>query len=60
MEETGKPIKRRWPILLVAVPVLCVAVLLFSVGPYRPVEALPPDVVDMHCHIAGIGANVPI
>ncbi len=26
-------------------------------GPYRPVEPLPPAIVDMHCHLAGIGAG---
>jgi hypothetical protein len=37
--------------------VLFVAVPLLAAGPYRPVEPLPPDIVDMHCHIAGIGAG---
>jgi hypothetical protein len=26
-------------------------------GPYRPVEPLPAEIVDMHCHVAGIGAG---
>ncbi len=25
--------------------------------PYRPVQPIPPGIVDMHCHIAGIGAG---
>ena len=25
--------------------------------PFRPVEPIPADIVDMHCHIAGIGAG---
>lgn len=25
--------------------------------PYRPIQALPPGIIDMHCHIAGIGAG---
>jgi predicted TIM-barrel fold metal-dependent hydrolase len=25
--------------------------------PFRPVEPIPPGIVDMHCHIAGIGAG---
>ena len=25
--------------------------------PFRPVEPIPTDIVDMHCHIAGIGAG---
>jgi uncharacterized protein len=29
-----------------------------SCGPYRPVEPLPQEgIVDMHCHVAGIGAG---
>lgn len=48
---------RRWLVFLGVVLVLCVAVLLFSARPYRTVEPVPPDIVDMHCHIAGIGAG---
>ncbi len=25
--------------------------------PFRPVEPIPPGIVDMHCHIAGLGAG---
>src|ERR1700722_11698265 len=25
--------------------------------PYRPIEPIPSGIVDMHCHIAGIGAG---
>jgi predicted TIM-barrel fold metal-dependent hydrolase len=25
--------------------------------PYRPIEPIPPGIVDMHCHVAGIGAG---
>ena len=28
-----------------------------AVRPFRPVEPIPSDIVDMHCHIAGIGAG---
>jgi predicted TIM-barrel fold metal-dependent hydrolase len=28
-----------------------------SSGPYLPLEPIPPSIVDMHCHIAGIGAG---
>ncbi len=48
---------RRWLLFPAAVLVLLLAVPLFSAGPYRPVEPLPPDIVDMHCHVAGIGAG---
>lgn len=26
-------------------------------GPYQPVQPLPQDILDMHCHMAGIGAG---
>jgi predicted TIM-barrel fold metal-dependent hydrolase len=48
---------RLWSTLFAAILALCAVVLLFSAGPYRYVEPLPPDIVDMHCHIAGIGAG---
>jgi hypothetical protein len=25
--------------------------------PYRPTEPIPPDIIDLHCHVAGIGAG---
>ena len=28
--------------------------------PYRPVEPIPAGIVDMHCHLAGIGAGEPV
>ncbi len=37
------------PLLLLAAVMIC------SAGPYRPVEPLPPGIIDMHCHVAGIG-----
>ena len=46
----------------VALPTLIVALLLaravFFRGPYQPVEPLPPTpIVDLHCHVAGLGAG---
>ncbi|HEV7925946.1 MAG TPA: amidohydrolase family protein [Verrucomicrobiae bacterium] len=40
----------------------CVLALVFLSGcvtarPFRAVEPIPPGIVDMHCHIAGIGAG---
>ncbi|MBU2573640.1 MAG: amidohydrolase family protein [Elusimicrobia bacterium] len=29
----------------------------FGLGPYRPVEPLPPGLIDMHCHVAGLGGG---
>ncbi len=46
-----------WPIPSVIVLSLLVFHIQAFAGPYLPVEPLPPDIVDMHCHIAGIGAG---
>ena len=45
-------------ILIFSAAALLIAgyVLLFA-GPYRPVEAAPTGITDMHCHVAGIGAG---
>jgi predicted TIM-barrel fold metal-dependent hydrolase len=48
---------RRWKILCVGiVAVVCVGTCL-PARPFRPVEPIPAGIVDMHCHIAGIGAG---
>jgi len=46
----------RWRILLFIILILFVHVPSFA-GPYRPIEPLPPGIVDIHCHVAGIGAG---
>jgi predicted TIM-barrel fold metal-dependent hydrolase len=59
-----KPVTRKSPsaarrrkILLAAI----LAVVFVSAGlparPFRPVEPIPAGIVDMHCHIAGLGAG---
>ncbi|MFL6515778.1 MAG: amidohydrolase family protein [Chthoniobacterales bacterium] len=49
-------IRRLWRSALAIA--LCIVVLkLATAGPYRPIEPLPSDILDMHCHIAGIGAG---
>jgi uncharacterized protein len=40
----------------IAVALIVALIGMFN-GPYRPVEPLPAEIVDMHCHIAGIGAG---
>jgi uncharacterized protein len=48
---------RRWKSRL-AITVLCIALAKLIWGsPYRPIEPLPGDIVDLHCHVAGIGAG---
>jgi hypothetical protein len=49
--------RRRWLILAAAAGL---SVLLSALGygrPYRPVEPLPPGIIDIHCHVAGVGAG---
>jgi uncharacterized protein len=49
-------IARSWkPALAVFLPLVLLK--LAITGPYRPIEPLPPDILDMHCHVAGIGAG---
>jgi predicted TIM-barrel fold metal-dependent hydrolase len=44
---------------MIFISVLAVVFVLISLParPFRPVEPIPADIVDMHCHIAGIGAG---
>jgi len=62
--DSMKPVTRKSPsaarrrkILLAAI----LAVVFVSAGlparPFRPVEPIPAGIVDMHCHIAGLGAG---
>jgi uncharacterized protein len=47
----------RWRILLLAILLVTPLGAPVRGGPHRPVEPLPPDILDMHCHVAGIGAG---
>jgi uncharacterized protein len=64
MRAENNPDKRRWRFprrrwwIPLAVALLFPAFYAFVFGgPYRPVQPLPPDILDMHCHLAGIGAG---
>ena len=48
---------RRRKIYLVVLGALSLVWAGLPARPFRPVEPLPPDIVDMHCHIAGLGAG---
>jgi predicted TIM-barrel fold metal-dependent hydrolase len=50
-------VARYWKRLLVLVLILLLVLKFSFAGPYLPVEPLPPNIVDMHCHVAGIGAG---
>jgi len=55
-KKMSRTLSRVWRLTLAAL--LCVVVLKLAIAaPYRPIEPLPPDILDMHCHIAGIGAG---
>lgn len=48
---------RRWKIAGASL-LLCLFVWgCLPARPYRPVEPIPSNIIDMHCHIAGIGAG---
>jgi hypothetical protein len=48
---------RRRKIIFAGVLALIFAWACLPARPFRPVEPLPADIVDMHCHIAGLGAG---
>jgi uncharacterized protein len=48
---------RRWKIIFVGVLLAVFAWAALPARPFRPVEPIPAGIVDMHCHIAGIGAG---
>lgn len=49
--------RRRWKAMFVGLLATFGVWLCLPARPYRPVEPIPADIVDMHCHIAGIGAG---
>jgi predicted TIM-barrel fold metal-dependent hydrolase len=48
---------RRQKITFVLLMAVVFSWLCLPARPFRPVEPIPPGIVDMHCHIAGIGAG---
>jgi hypothetical protein len=57
MKMKKRFIARNWKRLLALSLILIVILKLSFAGPYRTVEPLPSNIVDMHCHVAGIGAG---
>jgi predicted TIM-barrel fold metal-dependent hydrolase len=47
---------RRRKIIFLGVISVAFASICLPAHPFRPIEPIPPGIVDMHCHIAGIGA----
>lgn len=56
MESRRLSRRCRWAIAGTSA-ILIVAFVWSFAGPYRPAEPLPDGIVDMHCHVAGIGAG---
>jgi len=48
---------RRWKAVFIGVLALGGLWLCLPARPYRPGEPIPAGIVDMHCHIAGLGAG---
>jgi len=49
--------RRRWKIGLTIALALLGLWAVSPARPFRPIEPIPPGILDMHCHIAGIGAG---
>ena len=50
-------LRHGWPFGLGGLFTLCAGCAAISPRPYRTVEPLPASIIDMHCHIAGIGVG---
>jgi hypothetical protein len=48
---------RRRKIIIVGILLAALGWTCLPARPYRPVEPIPAGIVDMHCHLAGIGAG---
>jgi hypothetical protein len=54
----SKLLDKRWKCIFFTAGMLAILVCTLSFGSYQPVEPLPEEgIVDMHCHVAGIGAG---
>jgi predicted TIM-barrel fold metal-dependent hydrolase len=48
---------RKWKMALGGLAVAIAGWACLPARPYRPVEPIPGNIIDMHCHVAGIGAG---
>ena len=55
--KTKPPFARRHRIIFAGVLIIVFGWICLPARPYRPVEPVPAGILDMHCHIAGIGAG---
>jgi predicted TIM-barrel fold metal-dependent hydrolase len=54
LSRSPRAARRRKIVFVALIAVVFVGTCL-PARPYRPLESIPPGIVDMHCHIAGIG-----
>jgi uncharacterized protein len=57
MKRKIRPASRRSKVIFGGIVALVLAWICLPAQPFRPVEPIPAGIVDMHCHIAGIGAG---
>lgn len=57
MQSNRRLLTWRGKTVLAAVAVLLFVLSLSGSNPYSTLEPIPPSIVDIHCHIAGIGAG---
>lgn len=55
--KARSPRQRRRRAVLATIALLLLTWTCLPARPYRPVQPIPPGIMDMHCHIAGIGAG---
>ncbi|MGO8837028.1 MAG: amidohydrolase family protein [Limisphaerales bacterium] len=55
--KTKPPFARRRKIIFAGILTIVFGWICLPARPYRPVEPVPAGILDMHCHIAGIGAG---
>ncbi len=55
--KARSPRQRRRRAVLAIIVLVVFAWACLPARPYRPVQPIPPGIVDMHCHVAGIGAG---
>jgi uncharacterized protein len=51
------PTAHHWKVIFACVLIIVFVWVSLPARPFRPVEPTPAGIVDMHCHIAGIGAG---
>jgi len=56
-QASSAPASRRHKLFLAGLLAAVFAAAVLPARPFRPVEPIPAGIVDMHCHIAGIGAG---